>query len=155
MNNKPYKLPDLETFRKVVRDKAGNLAKVAETFRVARMTIWEWRQRYPEYDAVVRDERMQLFDECLSTARVVALGIPAYRLEEYPDENGITRTRRVMDGWIERPDANMLRYFISSLGKQEGFGENPVNEDGTVKEGVPIKAWIQMMNDGDKTETSL
>lgn len=141
-------MPDIDTFRQVVRARNGNLAKVAETFRVARHTIWDWRNKYPEYDKVIRDERMQLFDECLSTARIVAMGVPAYKQVEYEDENGEIKTRREFDGWIERPDANMLRYFISTLGKQEGFGENPVNEDGTVKEGVAIKAWIMKENEG-------
>ena len=27
-------------------------------------------------------------------------------------------------GWEERPDGNMLRYLLGTLGKKEGFGES-------------------------------
>lgn len=58
------------------------------------------------------DERGSLVDECLVSARVLALGIPE------KDENGN------FVGWRERPDGYMIRYLLSTLGKNEGFGES-------------------------------
>lgn len=42
----------------------------------------------------------------------MALGIP-----ERDDKGNFT-------GWLERPDGNMLRYLLSTLGKEEGFVES-------------------------------
>ena len=147
MNNKPYKRPELEKFREVVRAKGGNLTKVAEVFRVTRGTVRNWTVNDPDFRDVVVDERASMFDDCLHTARVVALGIPSYVEEEYVDEDGNVRKRRRMDGWLERPDANMLRYLLSSLGRKEpGFSETAEDGDLVPVNGVAITAWIKREN---------
>lgn len=56
-----------------------------------------------------RNTAKRLFDECLGQARILALGLPKV-------ENG------KLVGWIEKPDGQMLRYFLQTLGKDEGFG---------------------------------
>lgn len=106
------KKPDIEDFRKVVRKSGGNLTKVAATLRVARKTIYQWAKEDPEFKDVISDERGSLVDECLVSARVLALGIPD------KDENGN------FIGWRERPDGYMIRYLLSTLGRNEGFGES-------------------------------
>ena len=55
---------------------------------------------------------MKVFDRCFTTAQALAFGIPD------TDDNGN------VIGWIERPDSGMLRYFLSTLGRNEGFAEN-------------------------------
>ena len=147
MNNKPYKKPTPEVFQKLVNAKGGNLTKVAEALGVARCTIWDWMKQDSAFERIVKDERAKLYDECLVTARTVAMGLPAYEV----DDNGVKK----FAGWIEKPDPNMLRYFMSTLGKAEGFGDSNINDDGTVKEGVSIKAWIMKQNEGDTSEGGL
>lgn len=159
MNTEKYKKPSLEVFEKLVHAKGGNLTKVAEVLRCDRSQIWRWQKADPEFDRVVRNERAMLFDESLSTARLVALGLAAYE-DVLDDEGNPLRDKdgkkmKRFAGWIEKPDANMLRYFMSTLGKNEGFGEAALNDDGTVKEGVSIKAWIVKQNEGDTPEGSL
>jgi hypothetical protein len=150
MNTEPYKKPDLEVFRQVVFDLGGNLTLVSRRFGVSRTTIWNWMKADPEFNQVVKDERGRLYDDCVATARLVAMGIRAF--EDVTDDNGNPvfdkdgKRAKKFAGWIERPDANMLRYFMGSLGAREGF--HGVDEE-TVKNGVPIKAWIKLMNDGD------
>lgn len=106
--------PDLETFRKAVEQYRGNLSKVATAFQVTRGTIANWLNAGgDEWKQVVRDARMRLFDDCLISAEILARGIP----EKDGDGNII--------GWIEKPDGQMVRYVLSSLGKNEGFGDTP------------------------------
>lgn len=106
--------PDLETFRKAVEQYRGNLSKVATAFQVTRGTIANWLNAGgDEWKQVVRDARMRLFDDCLISAEILARGIP----EKDEDGNII--------GWIEKPDGQMVRYVLSSLGKNEGFGDTP------------------------------
>lgn len=104
--------PELETFEKAVVKYGGNLTKVAESFGVSRTHVYYWINNDNDFKSVVDDARMRLFDECLSTARIVSLGIPEM-------VNG------KMVGWIERPDSGMLRYLIGCLGRNDGFGDKP------------------------------
>ena len=103
--------PDLQTFREAVIKYNGNLSKVAEAFGVWRSALYVWMRDDEQFQAVVDDARMKMFDRCLATAEVVANGIPDI-------QNG-----KVV-GWVEKPDGNMLRYLLGTLGKKEGFGES-------------------------------
>ena len=89
----------------------GNISKVAEAFGVWRSALYVWMRDDEQFQAVVDDARMKMFDKCLATAEVVANGIPDI-------QNG-----KVV-GWVEKPDGNMLRYLLGTLGKKEGFGES-------------------------------
>ena len=89
----------------------GNISKVAEAFGVWRSALYVWMRDDEQFQAVVDDARMKMFDRCLATAEVVANGIPDI-------QNG-----KVV-GWVEKPDGNMLRYLLGTLGKKEGFGES-------------------------------
>ena len=103
--------PTLDVFREAVERYRGNLTKVAKAFGVTRTTVANWRNTDEEWRQVVHDARLKLYDDCLATAEVTALGIPAR------DDDG-----RLV-GWIEKPDSQMLRYFLSSLGREDGFGD--------------------------------
>lgn len=103
--------PTLKKFTDAVARSGGNLTKVAEMFHVARSTVYSWIRSDARYRDVVEDSRMRLFDECLATARIAALGIPKIKDGK-------------MVGWTERPDTNLIRYLIGTLGRKEGFGES-------------------------------
>lgn len=127
--------PNAEFFRKVVHAKGGNISKVAEALNVTRATVYNWMRDDVDFREAVNDERGSLFDACLVSARLLAVGIPSV-----DDEGKFT-------GWIERPDPSMLRYLMSTLGRKDGFGEcDAAAED--VSCGVPIERWIRE-NDKD------
>ena len=127
------KKPNIEDFRKVVRKSGGNLTKVAATFKVARKTIYQWAKEDSEFKDAISDERGALVDECLVSARVLASGIPE------KDENGN------FVGWRERPDGYMIRYLLSTLGRNEGFGEESEDADipTDINHGISIDSWIK------------
>lgn len=120
------KKPTLKQFAAAVSKHGGNLSKVAENFNVSRTQLYRWMTADKSFKEVVNDARMKLFDECLSTARAISVGIPDI-------QNG------KMVGWIERPDGNMLRYLISCLGKKEGFGESVDITSGGEKVGLKFE----------------
>ena len=103
--------PKIEKFREVADKVGGNITKVAKAFNVSRAQVYVWMGDDEKFKSVIDDARGALFDDCLSTARVLALGIPDV-------QNG-----KVV-GWIERPDSFMVRYLLGTLGRKEGFGEN-------------------------------
>lgn len=127
------KKPNIEDFRKILRKSGGNLTKVAATFKVARKTIYQWAKEDTEFKDAISDERGSLVDECLVSARVLALGIP----EKDKDGNFV--------GWRERPDGYMIRYLLSTIGKNEGFGEESEDTDipTDINHGITIDSWIK------------
>lgn len=104
--------PDIDVFEDVVKKCRGNLSKVSAAFNVSRTTISAWVKEDEKFKAIVNDARMRLFDDCVAVSEVVAMGIPD------KDADG------KLIGWRDRPDGNMLRYLMSTLGRSEGFGES-------------------------------
>jgi len=104
--------PSLDEFRELMRKSGGNLTNAARMINVTRQTVWGWTKSDPEFQEVLTDERKRVFDKCLDVAYAVAMGVPK-----------IDKQTGTMEGWVEKPDANMLRYLLSTLGRDEGFGE--------------------------------
>lgn len=105
------KKPSVEKFKEIAAACNGVIGKMAMAMGVYRSTIYDWLKE-PKYKNVIEEYRGKLLDECLSVARLTALGIP--KLDE---------KKRVI-GWVEKPDSFMLRYLIGKLGSQEGYGES-------------------------------
>ena len=105
----------------------GNLSQVARAFGVSRHAVYDWIKKEPDFGLVRDDARGEFLDEVISTARVVALGIPL------KDDNGN------FAGYQVPPDGSMLRYLLSTLGRTEGFGEHiDVTTDGKALSGVTL-----------------
>jgi transposase-like protein len=115
--------PGITAFEKAAKAYRGNISEIAKLFDVSRATMHAWITTDEQFAEILQSERKRLFDYCLSMAEVVALGI----LKK--NEKG------EVVGWEERPDSNMLRYLLSSLGKNEGFGEKTEVE---ISGGAPI-----------------
>lgn len=126
------KKPDILKFREILHKTGGNLSKVAATFRVTRKTIYDWAKADELFKDAISDERGSLVDECLVSARILALGIPE------KDEKGN------FIGWRERPDGYMIRYLLSTLGRKAGFGETQDEENDLHREnGIDIDKWME------------
>ena len=106
------KKPSVKQFKETAEACGGVVSRMATALNVARKTIYQWCNNDESFQAVLDEHKGKLLDECLKVARLTALGIPKL------DSN-----KKVI-GWKEKPDGNMLRYFISTLGKKEGYGES-------------------------------
>lgn len=102
----------LEEFRIAITKSNGNISQAARTLGVTRQSVQYWIDHDVEYMNVLKDARKKIFDTCLSTAQVVAYGIPDR------DESGN------IVGWVKEPDAGMLKYLMTKLGRDEGFGDS-------------------------------
>lgn len=105
------KKPTVEKFKEVAEACNGVIGRIAKVFGVYRSTVYDWLKE-SKYKNVVEEYRGKLLDECLSVARLTALGIP--KLDD----------KKKVIGWVEKPDSFMLRYLIGKLGSQEGYGES-------------------------------
>lgn len=101
----------LEELRDALDKTQGNLTNAAKILGVRRESIWLWGKREPKVKEIINNSKKQTLDQCVTAAKALALGIPIM-------ENG------KFVGWQEKPDGQMLRYFISTLGRDEGFGES-------------------------------
>jgi hypothetical protein len=142
MPKNTYKKPTPEQFQQIAEVAGGNLSTVARSLKVSRGSITEWVKTDPEFKRIVQEERRKLFDEALATARLLMIGLPAYEI----DENG----KKKFAGWIERPSEGMTKYILSKLGREEGFGDEPVDVNLSVKKGVSIRRWIEKENAGEE-----
>lgn len=107
------KKPTLKKFKQIAEKWAGVKYRIADELHVNRCTIDVWCDNDPEFAEVIQDYRRKNVDEYAQVARVLALGIP----EVDPVTKKIT-------GWKVPPDANMLKFLLSSQqGRREGFGE--------------------------------
>ena len=105
--------PSVEILKQALEKTRGNLTNTAKLLGVTRITLWRWAKDDPEYKDAISDSRKGKLDQFITTAELLALGIPDI------DEE----TKKVV-GWIEKPDAGMLKFFMSTLGRDEGFGDN-------------------------------
>lgn len=110
------KKPTIEEFAVLVEKCGGNLSNVAKALDVSRKSICDWSKQDKRFKDAVEESRKATFDKCFASAQAIAFGIPDY---QYDDEGN-----KRMVGWLERPDGGMLRYLMSTLGKDEGFGES-------------------------------
>lgn len=106
--------PTFKRFKEVAKKCDGNVSSMAAAFVVHRTTIYDWMREDEQFKAIVEEYRGRLFDKCLKTAELLANGIPSFEMTE----NG-----QKFAGWKVMPDASMLRYLLSTLGRNEGFGE--------------------------------
>lgn len=132
------KKPSLENFMAVAEATKGTISKMADAFEVDRGTVYNWCAKDPRFNAVIENYKGKFLDECLRSGRVLALGIPK-------DPNDLKK------GWVSPPDGSMLRYFISTLGKKEGYGETlDITSKGESIKPDPIV--VEVIDSRDKVE---
>ena len=118
----------------------GNLTNTARLLGIRRETLWHYSKEDERVASAIKESRKVMLDKCLTAAQALALGVPLM-------ENG------KFVGWQEKPDAGMLKYFISCLGRDEGFGENvDVTSGGAKIEGIKVEI-IDKRDDVEKCET--
>ena len=106
------KKPTLQKFKELSERHGGNQTKIAEEMGVDRLTVRSWCRNDPEFDDVIKNQRAKSFDEIYKSAVQLAKGIPK-------------RNRKgEIIGWKSYPEPTIVKYLLSTLGKEEGFGES-------------------------------
>ena len=106
------KKPSVKEFKTIIEKTGGHISNTAKALGVSRVSVYKWIKEDAKFEEVFKDSRGKMLDECISTARIVALGIPK------KDAEG------KFAGWEVAPDSYMLRYLIGTLGRNEGFGDS-------------------------------
>lgn len=124
-----FKKPTLENFKKALEMTGGNLSNAAKLLNCERNSITRWAKNDAEFAAAIEESRKKMLDTFVDTARIVAMG------------KMVLDDKKQFVGWEIPPDPQMLRYFMSTLGRDEGFGEEVVLHH-TADEGVDVTRWI-------------
>ncbi len=138
MPKRAYKKPPLKKFREVVIACKGFRGDVAKALNVSRLTVNKWCHDDPEFNECFAECGGRILDECLKSARQLAIGIPKTK-----KENGKT----VLTGWVERPDGQMLRYLIGKYGRDEGFAESiDITSNGETINAAPAPVVVEIID---------
>lgn len=111
------KRPTLAQFEEVCERCNGVKTSIAKALGVSRRMVHYWCEDYPKFNEIIEEYRGRLLDKCLKSAEILALGIPKYKTDP---KTGA----QVLDGWKEKPDGQMLRFFMNTIGRREGLGES-------------------------------
>lgn len=106
------KKPTIIKFREIAERHGGNLTKIAEEIGVQRWTVYSWCKADVEYQQAIKDQRGKAFDDIYRSAVQIAKGIPK-----------LNRKGEIV-GWKSYPDSQLAKYLLSTLGREEGFGES-------------------------------
>lgn len=122
MSQKVHSKKDKQKFIEIFRNKNGHITKSCKAYGIHRSTYYEWIEEdwfKAEIDAVMEEE----IDKAEAMAKILRDGIPEYQKDENGeierDENG----EPIISGWIEKPDAQMIKHFLETKGKKRGYGK--------------------------------
>ena len=137
-----HKKPKLSDFKAACDATKGDLTKMAVAFNATRRSVRDWCNKDPKFMEALDECRGRSLDECLSRAKMLAMGIPKIK-----EKDG----KKQIVGWIEKPDGYMLRYLIGKLGKDEGYADSlDVTSKGESIKPDPIV--IEVIDNRDKVE---
>ncbi len=145
------KRPTIAEFERVCEQCNGVKTNIAKAFGVARRTVNYWCEDYPKFQEIIDEYKGRLLDKCLKSAEILSLGIPKTKRDPVTG-------KEVIDGWKEKPDGNMLRYFIGILGKKEGYAEHiditskgeSIKPDPVIIEVIDRRMQVEKEKEGDE-----
>ena len=111
MPSTSFKRPTIDELKDALARTGGHLTNTAAALGLNRSTLWRMAKEDEQADEAITASRKKMLDDALMTANIIALGIPI------KDASGR------ITGWEVPPDSGMLRYLISTLGRDEGFSE--------------------------------
>lgn len=129
--------PPINELIRIIQNKKGIISDIAKAYGVNRSTAHTWiygsesKGIEPDEDLMeaVNDARATIVDFAESQAYLLMAGIP--KVEKNPKTG-----REELVGWEEKPDAGMIRYFLSKQGIDRGYGDKLDITSG----GKPVKA---------------
>ena len=95
-----------------------NISKAVSRMGIARRTIYNWAERYPEFREAMWEAKEADKDFHEEQMRLLARGVPKFR----KDNNG----NDIFDGWKERPDTAILIFWAKTQMKDRGYIEGPM-----------------------------
>lgn len=130
--------PSIAMFRKVWATCDGKRSKLMKKFGIGWTKFQQWLREEPAFVDIMAERDLEFLEQADIAGRILSLG-------------GI-KDKDQFPGWSRHPDPWMMRFYMNTLGKRYGYGENPVIEDieddtdvvGNVEQGINVADWIKL-----------
>lgn len=131
-------MPSPAMFKRVWIECKGKRSEVIKKFHIGYKTFKRWLADDPRILDIISLSELEFLETLEARGRMLALGMTN---KEAKESN--------FKGWNRLPDANMIRYYLNTIGRRYGYGENPTEDlmqDGIetrASNGIDISSWIE------------
>lgn len=129
-------MPSPAKFAQVWAGCQGKRSVLMRKFNIGWTRLQEWLAQEPAFVDIMAERDLEFMEQADIAGRILTLGGVEGR-DEFP-------------GWTRHPDPWMLRFYMNTLGRRYGYGENPVipAAEGVdlprdIDRGVDIESWIR------------
>lgn len=130
--------PSVAMFRRVWATCDGKRSKLMKKFGIGWTKFQQWLREEPAFVDIMAERDLEFLEQADIAGRILSLG-------------GI-KDKDQFPGWSRHPDPWMMRFYMNTLGKRYGYGENPIIEDieddtevvGNVEQGINVADWIKL-----------
>lgn len=139
---------DKQTLIKLIQSKYGNMTHIANAMQVSRTTVWVWINEDEELKLALKEARESMIDFAESQLYSKIRGIPII------EKNKKTGKDEVV-GWECPPDTSLIKWVLSTQGKDRGWTERrelDVTTNGESINNTPFKIIFKTEDDGEEDE---
>ena len=107
-------------FLEIYRKNLGNITETCKKSGVnSRQTYYNWLAENTEFKLAIDEIQESLLDFVESQQMLLIRGVPKYKETKHKD-GSVTRD---FVGWIDRPDRNLIQFYLQTKGKGRGYVE--------------------------------
>lgn len=126
-------------FLEIYKNNLGNVTEACKKARVeSRQTFYNWMAENEDFRQAVHEIQESLLDFVESQQFLLIRGVPKYKEIQNPDGS----VSKEFIGWIERPDRNLIQFYLQTKGKSRGYVEKKELEINT-----PEQQRLQRLSD--------
>ena len=127
--------PSIKDFSKVCSSKGGIISSIAAVFGVERQTVYNWCEKYPEYQKALDGSRDVFLDVAETNLQTLVKGVPNYR-----EEDG----KKIFEGWVVPPSESAIVFVLRTIGRKRGYTEKQeIDMNANLSGSIPIDEWIK------------
>lgn len=122
MSKKVHSKADKKKFIEIFTNKNGHISKACAAYGINRSTYYDWMKEEwfsDEIEAVMEAE----IDRAEELAKILREGIPEYKMTDDGEIEKDEQGEPIVTGWVEKPDAQMIKHFLETKGKKRGYGK--------------------------------
>lgn len=129
-------MPSPAMFAKVWKECGGQRSKLMKAFNIGWTKFQSWLAQEPMFVDIMAERDLEFLEQADIAGRILSIGAVKNK-DKFP-------------GWSRYPDTWMMRFYMNTLGKRYGYGENPVIPEADdsalpehVEQGIDIESWIK------------
>jgi hypothetical protein len=131
--------PSPKYFQELIEGCEGKVSRILDTLGIGYRTLRKWCKEDKRLQAILDVQSLEFVEQLNMTGKILSLGIVNKDNNQFP-------------GWAEEPNAQVLMFYLNSIGAKYGFGKNAGADDVDDDEdddsadqsasGIDISRWI-------------